>query len=80
MGAILFILGVICGHLDERFRFGLDVLTLAAFGAAALLERHAAPRMVWILLLVASVFLAQMDFRLSGHLTQARSENAFEAR
>ncbi|WP_162993405.1 hypothetical protein [Asaia bogorensis] len=80
LGVFLFLLGYFCGHLDERMHFALDLLALIAFGAATFFERQAAPRMVWILLLVASVVFAQMDFRLSGHLTQTRSQSAFESR
>jgi len=80
LGVIVFVLGYLCGHLDERLHFALDVVALGAFAAAAFLERQAAPRMVWILLLVACVIFAQMDFRLSSALSQPRSEGAFEAR
>lgn len=80
LGIALFVLGFLSGHADERLRFVLDALTLASFGLATFFERQAAPRMVWILLLVASVVLAQMDFRMSNHLSQARSEHAFESR
>ncbi|NVN43650.1 hypothetical protein HW537_07005 [Asaia siamensis] len=79
-GIVLFLIGFLCGHLDERLHFGLDMLAVIAFGAAAWLEHQAAARMVWILLLAASVVFAQMDFRLSSHLTQTRSESSFEAR
>jgi len=79
-GMALFLLGFLCGHLDERLHFVLDMLAVVAFGAAIFLEHQAAPRMVWILLLVASVVFAQMDFRLSSHLTQTRSQSSFEAR
>lgn len=79
-GVVLFLLGFLCGHLDERVHFGLDMLAVIAFAVASYLEHQAAPRMVWILLLVASVVFAQMDFRLSNHLTQTRSESSFEAR
>lgn len=79
-GIVLFALGYVGGHSDERLHFVLDILALIAFGAATLFEKQAAPRMVWILLLIASVIFAQMDFRLSSQLTQPRSESTFEAR
>lgn len=80
IGIVLFLVGYFGGHIDERLHFALDILAFLAFGAAALLEKQSAPRMVWILLLVATVVFAQMDFKFSGQLTQPRSESTFEAR
>lgn len=80
LGGILLLTSFFGGHLDERLRFPLDFLAVCAFGSALFCEKNAAARMAWVLLCSGSLIFAQMDLRMSHHLTQARSDKTFESR